>query len=709
MSWKQWVLPEDREEIREEKNYSLLSDIFIHSSVNDYRAIRFVYNFPIGIFIGYALHYIAWHRLNFGDFDPIFSLCFQWSIIIGSGAAFAYSPVFRCATICVCLGGLSKSGQGILTLFVIEQLNQGPISNILSNFEATSQIVVCHLELQGELTKQKLTLLAGPAEVLFEKHFKKAEEVGKEMLYKIKDVIDPFFDQVSEKNDEDDELHSIISGEKAMAERVRMLDNPGQTVEPPHSSTSNLGKNGSLAMLNKYRMAERCQSTYALAVRNCKERFSDVQSKCYDSLPIVGLLVCWQYNSDSFCRPDTMEEIAMKTCDKFQNQESSDIDMDEQMKKMRNVTDQMEEELRVNLHFKAIEEPRTERLFALSEITVDLRNSLDIIKVTSETLRELFSAFMIFLVYLIFSGAVEMIRKYLGDIDFQNHFLTQYFWRIDHKRKVQGDVFLGKIRRSERKIYKLQRPLGLPSLMELKQAWKPLLQFVVLLFVVVVIVTFDHVFYRLLVLIIDFIESEAEQTGRHEVEVKVVGNGSIASIVRDLIEFNYTGTQHREVNNKVCLVQPRKSDEMEQFLRLFFPLLVMFFLQILLNYVVKRLTLFYVLGYIFRERSKKRIIYLYNKVITQRFNDQRLAKARLKYLVKNEIYTPTKNEKPFCPLLKPLYKLKKVRCELCQGKFWRNKMENCEDCETYYCLDCLESLKWKCLVCKTRRKCRIEA
>lgn len=66
---------------------------------------------------------------------------------------------------------MGKTGQGILALYVAEQVNEGPISNIMYNFELTTSIVICHLELQGQMAAQKLTVLTGPAEMLFEKHF----------------------------------------------------------------------------------------------------------------------------------------------------------------------------------------------------------------------------------------------------------------------------------------------------------------------------------------------------------------------------------------------------------------------------------------------------------------------------------------------------------------------------------------------------------
>lgn len=58
-----------------------------------------------------------------------------------------------------------------MSVFVLDQLTSGPMANIMSNFEITSNIIVCQLEQQSKITAQRVTLATGPIEQLFEKHF----------------------------------------------------------------------------------------------------------------------------------------------------------------------------------------------------------------------------------------------------------------------------------------------------------------------------------------------------------------------------------------------------------------------------------------------------------------------------------------------------------------------------------------------------------
>ncbi|CAD5222649.1 unnamed protein product [Bursaphelenchus okinawaensis] len=664
-----------------------------------------MYNLPIGLFIGWAIYNLAWHRLDFGYFNAFYSIVFQWTVIFGSGLAFAVSPVFRCATICVCLGGLSKSGQGLLTLYVVEQIQQGPVDNILYNIELTANIIVCHLELQGQLVKQKMSLMTGPVEALFEKHFGTGVSVGKKTVAMLKSLIEPFNDQLGIENDEDKELANVLDGQKAMAERDRILNEESTTTEETATTVtteSNFKSKPSLGKLNSNRMEQRCEATYAMAARQCKDRFSDAQAKCYDSLPLIGLIVCWQFNSDDFCKPSKMEEVARKTCAKFTKSNKTDADMNDKMQNLNELKEQLDNELKVNLHFKVIEQPRDERIRMLAEIMATLRSDLDLIRVISKSTNELLSAFLIFLVYMIFKGAVNMIRSYLTDINFKNIFLSQYFWRIDYKRMLMGQIYLGKVKRSEKKVYHLKHMFGLPTSAELYKTWKALLQFVLLLFLVGCIVAFDHVLYRILSIITEFLTAEAEQTGRHVVDVQVVGNGSIAEMVRSIIQFNYTDTQQRELSNKVCMVSPKQLDQRQFVYNILLPLVVMFALQVLLNYIVTRLVLFYVIGFIFRSRSKQRTVYLYNKVLARRLNDRRLAIARVKYLVVEDELDPVVVKEPKNRISRFFYQFKQLKCVLCLTKHRISSMGFCEDCKTYYCTECMEILEDSCLVCDTR-------
>lgn len=98
-------------------------------------------------------------------------------------------------------------------------------------------------------------------------------------------------------------------------------------------------------------------------------------------------------------------------------------------------------------------------------------------------------------------------------------------------------------------------------------------------------------------------------------------------MIRSIADFNFTKRMHREVSNRVCIVEPKQPDWTFIMTHIFLPLTMMLLLQVMFSYVVRRIVLFYVVGLIFRKRSKARIIHLYNRILLVRENERRLEDA----------------------------------------------------------------------------------
>ncbi|EGT43511.1 hypothetical protein CAEBREN_26323, partial [Caenorhabditis brenneri] len=158
-----------REEIRKRQNTGFLTDYLIRSEITDYYRLRIVINFILGLLISSSLYHAGWKNLNFGDFDYTYALIVKWTIISFSTYAFTVSPTFRCALFCVLIGAFGKQGQYPFTMLVMSNLQEGPITNMMTNYETTSEIVMCHIELQSKIVANRVALLTGPLEVLIEK------------------------------------------------------------------------------------------------------------------------------------------------------------------------------------------------------------------------------------------------------------------------------------------------------------------------------------------------------------------------------------------------------------------------------------------------------------------------------------------------------------------------------------------------------------
>ncbi|KJH46119.1 hypothetical protein DICVIV_07809 [Dictyocaulus viviparus] len=101
--------------------------------------------------------------------------------------------MFRCAMLCVLIGAMGKNGQAPLSLLILDNLSEGSITNIVTNYQVlslmirssahyypcpmnklfvlkrTAEILLCHLELQAKIASNRVSMLTGPVEAVLER------------------------------------------------------------------------------------------------------------------------------------------------------------------------------------------------------------------------------------------------------------------------------------------------------------------------------------------------------------------------------------------------------------------------------------------------------------------------------------------------------------------------------------------------------------
>ncbi|VDM15305.1 unnamed protein product [Wuchereria bancrofti] len=220
------------------------------------------------------------------------------------------------------------------------------------------------------------------------------------------------------------------------------------------------------------------------------------------------------------------------------------------------------------------------------------------------TLKQILGCLFVVMIYTIFRDSVKMINNYLNDIDFDNVYLTSYFWHIDRKRKNEAKIFLHPLSKAEMRANNLMTPISPPTKAEIRASWLPLAKFTFLF------ITASFV---------------------------IDGTGFIADLVKEMIEFDYHSYRNATISLEECIYNPVSPNWLYAGKYIFFPLGIMFLLQVIFGYVIKRITLFCVIGNIFRKRNKARIIHLYNKMLFVRINGRKLARARIRFQVERRI------------------------------------------------------------------------
>ncbi|KAL3072182.1 hypothetical protein niasHT_034776 [Heterodera trifolii] len=637
-----FFLEEKREKRRIQKNRTKFADIFLHSSADDYYALRLLYNLPVGFAIALLIYHLAWYRINFADsilINPFWKEFVKWLMIVSAALSYSLNPLVRASLGCALFAGLGSTGQGLLSVFVVENLNKGPIANVIQNFNISTMITVCHLQLQARITKSRIELQAGPIEALFEKNFGKVTSIGSKVVNMLKSLLQPFDDDVEEDSEEDSHLAAIIDTAQKLADRQLSTEGEDPSVGTVDRAAKPAWKRlkSQLGRSIARRFERRCKYIYASSVESCHKRLQQSQSLCYDAIPWpLDSFACSRISALSLCQAKKVGEMSVKFCELGKSTDSGKEEhemlftpeLDGQMYGLQNVSKQIERQLQLNLHFQAVEQPEIEQGYSTSQLHSELEHDVKILQVFLGTFNLVLDFVVVLFTYYIFKNCVKTTLSYLNDIEFRNSFTTPYFWRIDAKRNEMGKVSLGKLQKPEKKHNKVISPYGLPRKEETKKMISSFVRLSLLVFVVVIVMVVDHFYFRLLQIVVTHGKILRSQKGGNSLNIVVNGSGAVAELLRNVLQFNYSKDLDTDLDNLHCLTQPNAPNWTFNAWYLMGPLIAMFLLQVFLGFVVQRFVLFFVLGLMFPRRAKARIIHLYNKMLFGRVNLDKLSAAK---------------------------------------------------------------------------------
>ncbi|VDM16336.1 unnamed protein product, partial [Wuchereria bancrofti] len=151
--------------------------------------------------------------------------------------------------------------------------------------------------------------------------------------------------------------------------------------------------------------------------------------------------------------------------------------LDSDLTDAHNLTEDILDHLRVNMHYRAIVEPRNVRIYGIKEVKYRIAQNFRLLKIILITLKQILGCLFVVMIYTIFRDSVKMINNYLNDIDFDNVYLTSYFWHIDRKRKNEAKIFLHPLSKAEMRANNLMTPISPPTKAEIRASWLPLAKF----------------------------------------------------------------------------------------------------------------------------------------------------------------------------------------------------------------------------------------
>ncbi|EYC12757.1 hypothetical protein Y032_0046g1405 [Ancylostoma ceylanicum] len=719
-----------RAKIRRKTGVGFLEDYFLRSEIGDYRRLRLLVNLIVGVLFCSSLYYLGWKRLNFADFHYVYGVIFKWTMILSTACAFSLSPMFRCAMLCVLFGAMGKNGQAPLSLLILDNLNDGPISNIVSNYQRTAEILLCHLELQAKIASNRVSMLTGPVEAVLEKQIEIGLQMLRDLIKKIRSIITPFLAEVKasktseDKNMEerDDQLNSYAQ-RKAM--KSLMKDEQESEEQQKSDEKESLGtskENADKLLKTKpawtefktsqgrqiaKRIAKRCNDVFIKGVDKCRDLMSSVKDKCYEAMPwYLMFFVCPKLNAEEACNIMQRRIQSLSVCQKHMANAQMSSSMEGDVNDVVNITDEMDNELQANLHLLLVEMPRLENVFQVTELKMFVSIGANYVKVVLKTVSKVIQALFIFYVYIIFRDSVQMIENYKTDVDFNNCFITSEFWQIDHHRELLGQQAIRYISSSEMRNWKLMNVFSAPTRAELDRAKGALMSWFVTTFVAALLVFMDYYLYAFLNAVVSASHTKIEQLGSSSAAIEVEGDGVVAQFVRAMIADNRTVEVDSSMTNAHCLMPPQRPNFQHIFTWIALPLIISLLLQVIFSFVVKRVIINHFMAFMFPLRDRIRIIYLYNKVLFMRLKHRQESRARIRFIVDRWKINEEYDEGGWLSYrswfkLNVLDRLFKTgQCLMCQQNMRPANLYFCVECPATFCKYCLIENAYECYACQ---------
>uniref|UniRef100_A0A0K0E967 DC_STAMP domain-containing protein n=1 Tax=Strongyloides stercoralis TaxID=6248 RepID=A0A0K0E967_STRER len=707
-----------REKLRKKRGISWIGDVLIYSSSYDYRLLRFITTLPFNFIFSNLLYTIAWGDLNYMEYSPQFSWIFQAFITFILMLFFAYSPIFRSFLIVAVITTIGRSGLTIVSWKVMDNLINGPITNIAENFKQTATGFTCFVALQKNVTEERFTLAAGPLEHFIQSNIAKGIKISKKIINTIKVILQPFKDEVEEKTDEDELAESLKKYKTTIEERELVKNDIKNIIDIQKTNVSDTIIKHSkfrskLVKKMATRIEDRCMEIFRQVTTSCISYLDSAKEACYSKIPnFIGQHLCPNFNQEKYCS-GTTEDETKKKCDNLIANNSDTlfpVTFDEEIQNFKDSSNHITDEMAIAMHMKKIDGERKTNVKLMGQLSNMIHSEIHYIQIAIESMKEFGNLWVLMFVYIIFEDSVIFCRNFLNEIEFENNYYTWYFWKIDNERQKSKKTYLYPLTNAEKKINKIIKVFSKPTINEKKAMKLPFILWIVITFIVIGIISADHYFYRVLIVVNQYGNIIFDTSGNNTISLNITGEGVFVDWMREMLSFNYTRVSNTTVTSNFCNKIPVKPNYIDYFQSLGLPLFYMLFCQVIFNYLIKRITVVYILGYMFRKRQKTRIIYLYNKILYSRENIRKMTRAKIRFEAKKEILYHQDSalmwifSKGYIKnhIIDRFFKL--YKCILCEERYQYVKIISCnvKNCPGVFCYKCWLNNNKLCYVCLTK-------
>ncbi|XP_017128164.1 protein sneaky [Drosophila elegans] len=651
------------------------------------RCLRRLLTFLWGLVLGFLLWKLVALNFNLGRLfaNGLTDISVFAMFVLLTGTAFMLSRSTRTVIMLTFVALVGKSGRTYLRAVAFAFIISGPIDNLVSNAGEVARVFVCTTVLTYNLSKTRFDLMAKPFTNTL-KHMRGDVEEIRQTFAELHEVLEDLKYAVEHSDIEDDKY-----GDQ-QTRKMNTSETAGKELPTAEEIQERFQRN----------MRNRCKHQLKSGHRVCVEVFRQGYRKCTTNFPpLIGRAICWPYrvdiiceldlfgNPDKICDPsdvvppnfgETYLELLKAEQELFDN--SSLIEVSYKVRDKEIARSKLESAQRTSQAFTKDFERRRRRFHRVMGL-----------------IQKILSLYMLRLVCL----SIRYYLKYLGDVEFDNFYITEYFKHVDQRCKKQGTDAILPLRTYEKNKYIDVDHIFSRTHEESTTVFFTLIQFLLEIVAAGLFIWIDLMVIELLQIIRRRSLITYHQEGEHEVRFNISGVGQMARLLRTTMHnFNIHERVSTSLTNEECLpnahVLPRT---------FYYQLLLLYLAIVLLAYQsttflrMRRV----ICSFFYYKREKQRILFLYNRILRSRLKslenlvhdaEDNLATHRIQQHVNVCMWLRMSCPRAFGWLRD--FQCAKRNCIICQG-LEDSTFTICHSCGLPYCDDCAEDLNSVCLQC----------
>ncbi|XP_046385886.1 protein sneaky isoform X2 [Ischnura elegans] len=489
------------------------------------------------------------------------------------------------------------------------------------------------------------------------------------------------------------------------------------------------------------KLETRCAEVISHGTGRCHQIFMKAYDRCYDKVSFMAAwLLCWPMQLTFVCNVVDSIGGSASVCDPNKEVEPGFGDSFAALKESEDLFEGKKGGLGdVKIKYEAIEFRAPINIADAKEAALSLQQDFKEKKASFDVVSRTTRILLSFVFIKVLLKSQEYHDKYLQDFNHDNYWITPYFRRIDARRHAQNKLTLLPLKKGE-KTELCSFIALLPRPDERKAVFLNFLKILLEAITATVFILFDRLLSEILSIIRMHARIDFNQTGKHELIMKVKGTGMMAHLVRSILGgFNIKQQVQNQRSNYECLPNPTMLHK--SFIVRIYGLYFAIWVLVALEAYTQRFRRLICSVY-YRKVEKRRILFLYNETLRKRAHYYKRMAAQVRERFKEAKRSENTNLFKRLRFRYPkhfgwLYRLTdaaQLRCLVCrlpEGKMGlnfvrekaimdsqallinQNEDDNkkqrwhiCQnsDCQALYCKECWKDIKEVCYVCTSKDK-----